>query len=122
MIGPKIYILKAKDPSFTGFVAGVDFYEGTGSTTSLSDVARIVELGVADVEDPETRATIDAYIVEEREKEAIGEASKAIQADVERQPGYMGTRPAPRRRSLLERQVRKQLGGNYEIAKTEETR
>jgi len=40
-----IYIILSKDPGFTGIVQGVDFYNGWGSTSSLEDAARFIDLG-----------------------------------------------------------------------------
>lgn len=58
-----IFIISYKSPGFTGFFSGVDFYSGRGSTSSISDAARLFELGCK-IEDPEQRTVIEKHIAE----------------------------------------------------------
>ncbi|MBE3109994.1 MAG: hypothetical protein IMZ46_05680 [Acidobacteria bacterium] len=82
-----VYIVLHQDPTYTGFLAGVDFYNGRGSTSSPEDVARLVELGCT-AEDPRAQADAEALSKCERERQAEQAAARSAQDKIERSPGY----------------------------------
>ena len=68
--GGKLVVYVVLRPTFTGFMAGVDFYNGRGSTSSLNDVARLVALG-CHAEDPAVQAQVEE-INKQEAKPAFG--------------------------------------------------
>ena len=91
------YIVLHQDPTFTGNIAGVDFYQGRGSTSSLGDVARLIALGCT-AEDPEAQASAVERNARDAARDAAQASARAAQDAIERRPGYAGTAQRPRRR------------------------
>jgi hypothetical protein len=53
-----VVILRHPDPGYKGFLGGVDFYDGTGSTTDPEAIRKLQEMGcaIANPEAPKSSA------------------------------------------------------------------
>ena len=87
-----VYIILHNSPAFTGSWAGIDFYQGRGSTSALEDVRRLVALGCR-AEDPTIQAQAEAQNAAAAKRGAELGQSRSALATLERMPGY-----DPRRR------------------------
>jgi hypothetical protein len=82
------YIVLHADAAFTGSWAGIDFYQGRGSTSALEDVRRLVALGCR-AEDPSIQAQAEAQNAADAKREAEKAHSRGALDAAERMPGYL---------------------------------
>lgn len=82
-----VYVVLHPDATFSGYMAGADFFSGRGSTSSPEDLARLIEAGCT-AEDPDAQAAAVALLAAERAAQAAKAPSAEAQAILERLPGF----------------------------------
>jgi hypothetical protein len=101
-----IYVLRHSDPSFTGFMAGVGFDRGLGSTSSRTDALRLLDMGCTiEAGSPGGAPPSLSTELEEKKKEEAGaKRRKEAEEKVEQTPEWAAAKKAKqggrRRRTL----------------------
>ncbi len=71
-----IFILKHKDPKFSGYQLGVGFFEGKGSTSSERDARTLIEKGIC-------KDTTKEEEAKRKKAEAVAKAKETKKANAE---------------------------------------
>jgi hypothetical protein len=73
----KVYVVRHSDPNFRGFAAGIDFYSGRGTTTSIQSAMQAVKGAGCVIENPDHAAEVSDALKGQDQAIQDSAASKA---------------------------------------------
>ncbi|MGA2363421.1 MAG: hypothetical protein ABSG73_13300 [Candidatus Aminicenantales bacterium] len=71
----KIYVVRHPDPTFRGFAAGIDFYGGKGTTTSIQSAMQAVKGAGCVIENPDHAVEVQDAL--KGQDQAVQDAAKS---------------------------------------------
>jgi hypothetical protein len=99
----RIYILQHPSPDFKGSIRGIDFSNGKGSTSSIEDAARLIELDY-EIEDDDARAIVEKYMTIVKAIRGMQQAELKLMQTKENYPGNPWSKEAQEARAARQRE------------------